>query len=41
MGIMSLGIYIPYAHHQNVVAVKESRKYVSQSLSTARNLALN
>ncbi|MCH8518667.1 type II secretion system GspH family protein [Candidatus Gracilibacteria bacterium] len=41
MGIISLGVYLPYSHHQKKTIIKQATKEVSQSLSEARNLAIH
>lgn len=39
--IISLATYLPYAHHQKKVAIKQAAREISQSLSQARNLAIH
>lgn len=41
MAIVLLAAYIPYAHHQKKVLLKQWAKELTQSLSEARNLAIN
>lgn len=41
IGIISLATYLPYAHHQKKIILKQSVKEITQSLSEARNLAIN
>jgi len=41
IGIISMAAYLPYAHHQKKVLVKQAAREVTQSLSDARNLAIN
>ncbi|MDA9129454.1 prepilin-type N-terminal cleavage/methylation domain-containing protein [Candidatus Gracilibacteria bacterium] len=39
--IVSLATYLPYAHHQKKVLIKQGAKELVQSLTEARNLAIN
>ena len=41
MVIVLLATYIPYAHHQKKVLIKQWAKELVQSLTEARNLAIN
>lgn len=41
IGIISVASYMPYAHHQKKVLVKQAARELSQSFSEARNLAIN
>lgn len=41
IGIISVATYMPYAHHQKKVLVKQAARELSQSLSETRNLAIN
>ncbi len=41
LGMVSLATYLPYAHHQKKVLVKQGVKEIVQSLTEARNLAIN
>ncbi len=41
LSIVGLATYLPYAHHQKKVLVKQGVKEVVQSLTEARNLAIN
>ena len=41
ISIISLATYIPYAHHQKKALIKQAAREITQSLSEARNLALN
>ena len=41
LAIVSMATYIPYAHHQKKVLVKQGVKEITQSLTEARNLAIN
>jgi len=41
MGIISVSAFLPYAHHQKKVLVKQWVKEVSQTIAEARNFALN
>lgn len=41
IGIISMATYLPYAHHQKKVLVKQAAREITQSLSDARNLAIN
>lgn len=41
ISLVSVVTYFPYAHHQKKVLLKQWSKQVMQSLSEARNLALN
>lgn len=41
ISIISLATYMPYAHHQKKVLLKQSAKEISQSIVQSRNLALN
>lgn len=36
-----MATYLPYAHHQKKVLVKQAVREITQSLSDARNLAIN
>ncbi len=41
MGFVALASYIPYAHHQKKVLLKQATREIAQSLSDARSLAIN
>jgi prepilin-type N-terminal cleavage/methylation domain-containing protein len=41
ISIISLATYIPYAHHQKKTLIKQAAREITQSLSEARNLAIN
>lgn len=41
LAIVSMATYIPYAHHQKKMLVKQGVKEITQSLTEARNLAIN
>ena len=41
VGLISMATYIPYAHHQKKVLLKQASREITQSLSEARNLAIN
>lgn len=41
ISIISLATYIPYAHHQKKALIKQAAREITQSLSEARNLAIN
>lgn len=41
IGIISMATYMPYAHHQKKVLIKQATREISQSLSEVRNLAVN
>ncbi len=41
ISMISLATYLPYAHHQKKVLLKQANREISQSLSEARNLATN
>ncbi len=41
IGIISLATYMPYAHHQKKVLVKQWAKQLSQSIAESRNLAIH
>lgn len=41
ISMVSLATYLPYAHHQKKVLLKQASREISQSLWDARNLALN
>ena len=41
ISIISLATYMPYAHHQKKTLIKQAAREITQSLSEARNLAIN
>ena len=41
IGIISVSSYIPYAHHQKKILLKQWAREISQSLRDARSLAIN
>jgi len=41
IGIISVSTYLPYAHHQKKVLLKQAAREVTQSLRDARSLAIN
>jgi len=41
IGIISVSTYLPYAHHQKKVLLKQAAREISQSLRDARSLAIN
>lgn len=41
ISIISLATYMPYAHHQKKTLIKQAAREITQSLSEARNLAVN
>lgn len=41
IAIITLASYLPYAHHQKKVLVKQWAREISQSLAEARNLAIH
>lgn len=41
IAIISLATYMPYAHHQKKVLLKQAAREISQSLIQSRNFALN
>jgi len=41
IGIISVSTYLPYAHHQKKVLLKQAAREITQSLRDARSLAIN
>lgn len=41
ISMISLATYLPYAHHQKKTLIKQAAREITQSLSEARNLAIN
>jgi len=41
VGIISLATFLPYAHHQKKILIKQAAREIAQSISEARNFAIN